>query len=71
MVASKMKWIGLVLMGVAVLIVFVSGALAFGGIITTDETISIIRWCLLLGFAPGFIFHIFAVRHQWKEKQRK
>jgi hypothetical protein len=69
MLTGKTKWLGLTLMGIAVLIAITSGALAFKGVISADEAITIIRWCAVIG-VPGFILHIVAVIQQWKEKQR-
>lgn len=70
MLTGKAKWLGLALMGVAVLATITSGALAFNGMISVDDTISIIRWCVLLLGVPGFVLHMIVVRQQWKEKHR-
>ncbi len=69
MLTGKTKWLGLTLMGIAVLIAVTSGALAFKGIISADEATTSIRWCVLLGFAPGFILHIVAVRQSKSSKR--
>lgn len=71
MLIFKTKWLGLVIMGVAVLVAIASGTLAFGNVIATDDAITIIQWSVVLGFVPGFVLHMSAVRRQWKEKQHQ
>lgn len=70
MLTGKARWLGLALMGTTVLAAITSGALAFKGMISVDDTISIIRWCILLLGVPGFVLHMIVVRQQWKEKHR-
>ena len=71
MLSAKKKWIGLILMGMAVFTAIGSGALAFRGIITVDDATTVIRWSVLIGFLPGFVLHIIAVIQQTREKRRQ
>lgn len=68
---SKVKWLGLAFMGMAVFVAIISGALAFNGIISVDNAISFTRWGILLLGVPGFVLHIVVVRHLWNEKRSR
>jgi hypothetical protein len=55
-------------MGTSVIAALASGAMAFAGVISVNATYTIFRWCLLLGFVPGFILHTIAVVRQKRKK---
>jgi uncharacterized membrane protein len=57
-------------MGIGIVAALGTGALAFNRSISTDDAITVIRWCVFIVIV-GFVLHTFAVVQQLKEKKQR
>ena len=59
------------MMAIAVLLMLMTGILTFQGTLSTGDAKTIASLCFFLGFLPGFILHLIAMRQLSKRNIEK